>query len=143
VTLVVEDVRCGNKNDKVAICHNGKTICIAPEAVPAHLKQGQQLGACTTPGRPAAGEGASELAVYPNPMADQATVSFRAPAAGTAQVQVYNALGQRVATLHDGPVNGGQRYELSLKGQGLPTGLYQVRLVLNGHSESRQLLLAR
>ena len=39
------------------------------------------------------------MAVYPNPATEQATVAFRAQADGTAQVVVYNQLGQRVATL--------------------------------------------
>lgn len=40
----VVDVRCG---DKVVVCHNGKELCIAPEAVAAHLKHGDKLGNCS------------------------------------------------------------------------------------------------
>jgi hypothetical protein len=47
VTIFVNDVRCGNKKDKVIICHKGKELCISPGAVPAHLNQGGYLGKCT------------------------------------------------------------------------------------------------
>src|SRR5205814_2234616 len=33
-------VACGPKGDKVVVCHNGHEICIAAEALPAHLAQG-------------------------------------------------------------------------------------------------------
>ncbi|HEU4717173.1 MAG TPA: T9SS type A sorting domain-containing protein, partial [Bacteroidia bacterium] len=36
---------CGHNNG-VAICHDGHTICVSPNAVAAHLAQGDQLGAC-------------------------------------------------------------------------------------------------
>ena len=31
---------------KVAVCHHGKTISVAPEAVPAHVRHGDTLGPC-------------------------------------------------------------------------------------------------
>ena len=31
---------------KVQLCHNGKTICVAPAAVPAHMAHGDLLGSC-------------------------------------------------------------------------------------------------
>jgi len=46
VIVYVNDVRCGNKMDKVKVCHKGKEICIAAEAVDAHLKHGDTLGTC-------------------------------------------------------------------------------------------------
>lgn len=46
VTVYVNDVRCGNKMDKVKVCHNGEEICIAAEAVDAHLKHGDTLDTC-------------------------------------------------------------------------------------------------
>lgn len=52
-TIYVKDVRCGNKNDKVEVCQvppgnpsKAKTICVSPNAVPAHLSKDSYLGAC-------------------------------------------------------------------------------------------------
>ena len=83
-----------------------------------------------------------ELAVYPNPAATQATVSFRALANGSAQVQVYNHLGQQVATLYQGTVSRGQRYTLPLNSQNLASGLYTCSLLVNGQRESVRLHVA-
>jgi hypothetical protein len=146
VTLHVEDVRCGNRNDKVIVCHNGNEICISPNAVPAHLggHPGDQLGECPSScHRDAAltAAGRNGLLAYPNPAADQTTVSFRARVAGQAQVVVYNELGQRVATLYDGAVNEEEQYSLTLNSQPLAAGLYLCQLVLNGKPEVLRLVI--
>ena len=86
---------------------------------------------------------ANELSVYPNPAGDQTTVSFRAPLDGHAQVVVYNALGQRVAALYDGEVNGEQQYAFVLDGQPLAPGLYECRLIVNGKAEMKRLIISR
>lgn len=46
VTVFVNDVRCGDKMDKVSVCHKGTKICVAAEAVHAHLAHGDVLGDC-------------------------------------------------------------------------------------------------
>lgn len=70
----VINVRCGNNNDKVAVCHNGNTpICISPNAVPTHLTlHGDCLGDCTnTLARSLAPNqlyrNSGSIAVFPNP----------------------------------------------------------------------------
>ncbi|WP_345123154.1 T9SS type A sorting domain-containing protein [Hymenobacter antarcticus] len=145
VTITVINAYC-DKN-KVIVCHGGKELCIAASAVPAHLLNhaGDKLGACTSPALRAgiaAGNGATELAVYPNPATELAVVSFRAPLDGPARMEVYNEMGQRVATIYDGNVLGGQLYSISLKTQGLTTGLYACRLILNGKTEMMRLTVA-
>ncbi|MEX0813853.1 MAG: T9SS type A sorting domain-containing protein [Chitinophagales bacterium] len=59
VSVTVVDVRCGNNNDKVLICHvppgnpaNAHSICVGAPAVPAHLAHGCFLGNCPTPPPP-------------------------------------------------------------------------------------------
>jgi hypothetical protein len=44
VKVNVLDVRCGNKLDKVRVCHKGEELCISKEAVEAHLGHGDLLG---------------------------------------------------------------------------------------------------
>jgi hypothetical protein len=39
-------VGAGGQGNLVAICHNGRTIFVAPQAVGAHLRHGDTLGAC-------------------------------------------------------------------------------------------------
>lgn len=59
---------------KVTVCHNGHTISIAPQALPAHLAHGDQLGACTEDnesGKPSVPsyqqENKPSVIVFPNP----------------------------------------------------------------------------
>jgi hypothetical protein len=82
VTINVVDVRCGNNNNKVKLCHyppgnngNPQNLCIASSAVAAHLAHGCKLGDC-----PQSKDGSyeeendhmsglvvNEVKVYPNP----------------------------------------------------------------------------
>ena len=39
-------------SEKVEICHKGETITVSENAVPAHKKHGDTLGACDDPGCP-------------------------------------------------------------------------------------------
>jgi hypothetical protein len=98
------------------------------------------LGA-TRPTSVAVSKNLQELAVYPNPAAGQASVSFRPVAEGAAQVLVYNQLGRQVASLYNGPVHKGQRYTLSLNSQQLAPGLYTCSLLVSGKRETVRLLV--
>lgn len=82
--VIVKDVRCGNKNDKVQVCHNGNNaICISPSAVPTHLdSHGDCLGDCTT----AFAKGTvathfdlegGNIVVFPNPAHDKINVELK------------------------------------------------------------------
>jgi len=51
IEIKIVDVRCGNDNSKVKICHNGKAICVASESVQDHLDHGDELGSCDVASR--------------------------------------------------------------------------------------------
>ncbi|MCB2406565.1 carbohydrate-binding protein [Hymenobacter lucidus] len=151
VTITVIDVRCGNKNDKVALCHNGNALCVSPNAVAVHLAQhGDQLGACspaTVPGQatpqPAVASRPALVEAFPNPFADYTVVRFRPAAPATAQLLVHNALGQVVATLYQGPTEAGRDYEVRLNSTALPAGLYTCRLLSNGTVHTTRLVIVK
>ena len=84
-----------------------------------------------------------ELAVYPNPASGPTTVSFRPVLDGAAQVQLYNQLGQQVATLYEGRVRQGQHYELPLNSEKLAAGLYTCSLLINGQREAVRVVISR
>ena len=149
VTLSVQDVQCGNKSDKVQVCHNGQPLCVAPSAISAHLAHGDQLGACPA-ARPAAPLATSRgtsaqavLEVSPNPFTTAATVRFRVAQAGPVQLQVHNALGQVVSTLYQGTAQAGELVERTLDGTQLPAGLYTCRLLGNGQPLTQRLVLTK
>ena len=61
----------------------------------------------------AKGEPASNLLeIYPNPMAEQATIHFHTVKGGKAQVYLYNQLGELVTTLYNAEVESGREYYL-------------------------------
>lgn len=65
----------------------------------------------------------------PNPVAETAYSSLQVREGQRVVVQVYDVLGRRVQTLHDGPMREGQRYPLRLDGRRLPSGTYFLRAV--------------
>ncbi|UOQ64712.1 SBBP repeat-containing protein [Hymenobacter volaticus] len=101
------------------------------------------LVAATRPALAASTKSLQELAVYPNPAAGQAAVSFRPMLDGPAQVAVYNQLGQQVASLYEGTVRKGQHYELPLHSHKLAPGLYTCSLLVGGQRETVRVLVAR
>jgi hypothetical protein len=85
------------KNDKVLMCHHGKTLCIRQSAVRAHRRHGDQLGRCT-PDSKIVGEDLTEdsgttLQVYPNPTKGHFTLELEGGNTGKAEVMVLNANG--------------------------------------------------
>ncbi|NII29816.1 DUF4979 domain-containing protein [Pseudoflavitalea sp. X16] len=69
------NVQCGNANNKVQICHNGNNICVASDAVPAHLDHGDNLGGCAVPEKAIPQQGTiteesmiANTVIYPNPV---------------------------------------------------------------------------
>ncbi|MEM0961566.1 MAG: hypothetical protein AAGK21_03350 [Bacteroidota bacterium] len=81
-----------------------------------------ELAARPTSGRPAP-PGALQLAVTPNPAAASAVVRLRG--AAEARIEAFDALGRRVAVLHEGPAGDG----LTLRLPPLAPGVYTVRAV--------------
>ena len=78
-------------------------------------------------------------AVYPNPSSAGATVSFAA--AGPARVELFDALGRRLAVLHDGP--GGLESTATVDASALAPGVYVIRLMSDGQRASRRFVVAR
>ena len=79
---------------------------------------------------------------FPNPSATAATVRVELAAAGTARLDVFDALGRRVATLADGAFPAGV-HDLALDTSALPTGVYLVRLTTSEGAQTTRLTVAR
>jgi hypothetical protein len=126
VVIVVEDVRCGNNNDKVQVCHNGQVICVASSALSTHLGHGDRLGSCAASrttalaATSAAADATPALAVYPNPTRGAATLTG-APAGAT--VTVLDAVG-RVVLSATADATGTAKLALPV---GQASGVYVVR----------------
>lgn len=164
VTIVVTDVRCSNKNNKVVVCHKTGSganstveLCISPNAVGAHLKSGDMLGSCgafsavntvfattATPSNDTEVAAVSKLVAYPNPFGKKATVSFSLPVADDhVTVSVYNSFGTKVATLYTGAIRANANNEFIFDGGKLTPGLYFVRLETSTDVQSFRLMMSK
>ncbi len=74
-------------------------------------------------------------APYPNPAATSTSFHFSLPRAEWARLEIYTALGARVATLAQGEEAAGD-HAITFSGAGLPNGVYFVRLAAGGSSQS-------
>ena len=79
---------------------------------------------------------------YPNPFNPTTTIPFALSDAGPVQLAVYNALGQKVATLVDGVLPSGS-YRADFEASTLPSGVYFYRLRSGGTVLSRAMILQK
>ena len=88
----------------------------------------KQSDAAVTAARGLASDAVDGVEVYPNPASGAASVRVSvAEAAADAAVSVYDALGRRVALLHDGPLAAGA-HALAFEASTLPAGVYVVHV---------------
>ncbi len=73
---------------------------------------------------------AYEVTTYPNPVRTQTTVEVAVKERQPVTVAVYDVLGRRVTTLHDGPLpaQDARRFRLNAAEAGLSSGTYFVRV---------------
>ena len=85
------------------------------------------------------------LSSYPNPVAAQATVELAVREAQPVRLDLYDLLGRRVATLHDGPLLAGQTKRLTLNAGRLelPSGTYFLRLQRPQATHTQKLTVVR
>lgn len=138
-SVTVVDVRCGNKNDKVLVCHKTGSasnpyvqICVSANAVATHLANGSYLGACTNnaitrTSKPATEATARILMAYPNPSHGNFNLQLKGFSTGKVTVQVMNSLGKTVLVKEVSVSYAIQDESLDLKG--VAAGIYQVRVV--------------
>jgi len=112
VEVISVDVRCGQTEQKVLICHNppgnpegASTLCISPSAVPAHLEHGDYLGDCSVTADPCA-EGSAiritahrpdaanfEPTAWPNPGREGVMIKLPAASGQPMNIQLIGRLG--------------------------------------------------
>ncbi|MFC1481798.1 T9SS type A sorting domain-containing protein [Candidatus Neomarinimicrobiota bacterium] len=79
---------------------------------------------------------------YPNPFNPTTSIDFSLSAAGWTNLEVYNLLGQRVATLIDGNYQPGD-YSITFTGANIPSGLYFYRLQQREFSTIHKMVLLK
>jgi nitrous oxidase accessory protein NosD len=79
---------------------------------------------------------------YPNPFNPSTTISFSIPQPGHATLEVFNTMGQKVATLFDQETTSGV-FSVQFETSGLASGTYVYRLRAGTHVETRYMTLLR
>lgn len=80
---------------------------------------------------------------YPNPFNPSTEIKFSVAATDKATLEVYNMLGQKVATLFDGIAEAGQYYKVRFEGSSLASGMYLYKLQSGRQIEIRKLMLVK
>jgi len=107
VTVTVIDLRCGNNDDKISVCHKGKTLCISKSALAAHLKHGDKLGKCSNDPLSAAAASKPEVSIprnyktynFPNPFVASTKIFYELPNDSKVIISVYDGAGRLVENL--------------------------------------------
>jgi hypothetical protein len=79
---------------------------------------------------------------YPNPFNNETKIRFQLTSATAIRLVVYNILGQEVDILAEGEFPAGIHY-VGWQGDGLPSGVYFYRLMMEAGSISRRMTLVR
>jgi hypothetical protein len=79
---------------------------------------------------------------YPNPFNPTTKIKFGIPSSREGSLVVFDVLGKRIATLHEGNLPPGI-YEVSFDGKNLPSGVYFYRLTAGEYSETKAMVLAK
>ncbi|MCG3120070.1 MAG: hypothetical protein ALAOOOJD_02671 [bacterium] len=79
---------------------------------------------------------------YPNPFNPSTSIAFSLGKAGAVKLQVFNALGQKVATLVNGKMPAGQ-HSVIWDASNVPSGIYFYRLEAGAFSQTRKMVLMK
>jgi hypothetical protein len=80
---------------------------------------------------------------YPNPAASSARIDLAVADAQTVRVDLYDTLGRRVGTLHDGPVAARVVLPVALDTGALATGTYVLRVTGETFADTRRVTVSR
>ena len=79
---------------------------------------------------------------YPNPFNPATTIEFSLPSASVVKLEIFNVLGQNVATLADETLSAGNhQFEFDASTQ--PSGIYFYRLTHENGSETKKMVLVK
>jgi len=79
---------------------------------------------------------------YPNPFNASTTIHYRLPVSGHVRLEIYNILGEKVATLFEGKQQRGYR-SMVWEASSLSSGLYFYKLTVGDLTETRRMTLIR
>ncbi len=106
------------------------------------VTQGRITAQVATPVATSPRLAAPDLRLSPNPSREHLVVEYRLDTLGPVDISVYDVLGRRVASVHEGHEAAGP-HEVRARLDALPAGTYVVRLDANGEVITRLLVIVR
>lgn len=79
---------------------------------------------------------------YPNPFNPQTNISFELPKASNVTVKVFDMIGNEVLTLLDSRLESGT-HEISWNASGYSSGVYFYKLITDGYTATRKMMLVK
>lgn len=79
---------------------------------------------------------------YPNPFNPSTNIAFALTNAGEVRLEIFNALGQKVATLVNGRMAAGQ-HTIAWEARDVPSGLYFYKLEAAAYKQTRKMVLMK
>lgn len=79
---------------------------------------------------------------YPNPFNPSTKISFSVPTAGLVNIDVFNAIGQKVTTLVNEQMNAGN-YSVDFNAVNLTSGIYFYKMTSANYSATRKMILIK
>ena len=145
-SISIEDISCGM--NKVLVCHNGHTICISNNALPAHLAHGDCIGSCQNINKSKQFnnkyfEKEINFNIQPNPAKNETNINFSIPDNDDVVLTVYNFMGQKVAELFNNYAISGEDYSVVFSLSNLSSGVYVVILKTSNVYEKRKLFIVK
>lgn len=142
--------KCGN--NKINICHNGNTLCINKNALPAHFNNhGDAVGPCQSCGgsNMLANPNESnqhthfevqELEVFPNPAKDEINIHLHGMEA-VSELVIYDQLGRAIWTVQ--LQKGQHSTTISLDDKPFDNGIYLISAVSKGEVITQRLVITK
>lgn len=79
---------------------------------------------------------------FPNPFNPSTVIRYQVPVTSVVQLEVFDMLGRRVATLVNSQIPAGL-HEIRMDARHLASGIYVYRLIANGQVYTRQMTLIK
>jgi hypothetical protein len=141
--IQVIDISDGDK-DKVFICHEGNTISVSVNAVPAHLAHGDLLGNCAVNRSPLSKitmePNADIVSVYPNPANTTAIINIKLVKESKVDISVVDASGRKALGNIHRNLNAGSN-QVKLDVSSLLNGIYMVEVNKNNTKTIQKLII--
>gem|GEM_PF-2791225 len=81
-----------------------------------------------------------EINIFPNPIADMATMEFNLNSNVVAEIGLYDLVGRNIATLYQGQLTSGHQ-SIPLNTHGINSGVYFVKIKLNNQTVIKKVII--